>query len=466
MYRVVLTKEFRKCLLDLRKHGKPGKAAEMAARAAQQQAATDGEITILKRTKHGEDRLPNIEKYDIENNEFRLVVQLLDGQKKVRAFLFVGDHESADMWIKNHPGYRWVRKLSDDTLEFVQVTERQVAPHFVAQVNTDVPEEFAELPLLRGLKDDQWAKLKLETEVQTYLRGVTQVNWETDGQGVLEHVQAIAGEEVATLFLDLFCHAQGAEWDKLHARLDLAVGASRVATQEEVAETIVAPENSEHFVTWTEDFKSFPENFSWAEWLLFLHPEQKRLSCQDFAGAARLRGVSGSGKTCVVVHRARYLAKKYGEPVMLVTLTESMRNLLEALVLDLCGVEQTLIRTSTIARFAGDVVDRLAPRDMKMKFFARPSEEQLQMLRAETVEVVRCHPDFVRSTLSSLEYGELARFVDEEVSYIRSRLLPSQYDKYLALKTFSRLGRGTPLRETGRLVISGAVRHWDERLMQ
>ena len=94
---------------------------------------------------------------------------------------------------------------------------------------------------------------------------------------------------------------------------------------------------AENFVTWTEDFEQFPESFSWAEWLLFLHPEQKKLSCQDFSGTARLRGVSGSGKTCVVVHRARYLANKYSQPVMLVTLTESMRNLLEELVRELCG---------------------------------------------------------------------------------------------------------------------------------
>ena len=289
MYRVVLTKEFRKCLIDLRKHGNPGKKAELAARAAQQQAATEGEITILKRTKHGEDRLPKIEKYDIENNDFRLVVQLLDGQKKERAFLFVGDHESADRWIENHSGYRWVRKSTDNTLEFVQVTDPQVAPHVIAQVNTDVPEEFGDLPLLRGLSDDQWAKLALAPATETYVKGVTQANWETDGQGVVEHLQAIAGEEVATLFLDLFCHAQDAEWEKLHARLNLATGVSHVATQEEVAEAIVAPENSEHFVTWTEDFETFPDNFSWAEWLLFLHPEQKKLSCQHFAGAARLR---------------------------------------------------------------------------------------------------------------------------------------------------------------------------------
>ena len=102
MFRVILTKEFRKCLVDLRKHGKPGKLAEMSTRAAQQQAATRARLIFLNRTKHGESRLPNIEKYDIGNNEFRLVVQLIDGQKKERAFLFVGDHESADRWIENH----------------------------------------------------------------------------------------------------------------------------------------------------------------------------------------------------------------------------------------------------------------------------------------------------------------------------------------------------------------------------
>ena len=85
------------------------------------------------------------------------------------------------------------------------------------------------------------------------------------------------------------------------------------------------------------------------------------------------------------MHRA-FLAKKYGEPVMLVTLTESMRKLLETLVREGCGVEQALIRSSTIARFVEDVVNRLHPHGMRA--FTRPTHDQLQILCAESVNLM------------------------------------------------------------------------------
>jgi hypothetical protein len=131
----------------------------------------------------------------------------------------------------------------------------------------------------------------------------------------------------------------------------------------EVAPAMLAPENSESFVTFDDpdELASFFENHSLADWMLFLHPEQKKVSERDFRGPARLRGVSGSGKTSVLVHRARFLAKKYHQPVLLITLTESMRKLLDHLADDLCGVERRLILTMTMSSLARNVVHELHP---------------------------------------------------------------------------------------------------------
>jgi len=461
MYRVVSTKAFAKCLQDLRKHGKPGKAAETAARAAMQYAGEHGEVN-LARTKHGEDRLPNIEKYDIENNAFRLIVQLIDGQKKERAFLFVGDHESADLWLKNHRGYKWVRKASDNTLEFVQVTEPNT-PHFIIpQPNISVPDSFADLHLLRGLSDDQWSRLQLSNDVVNYARRVTMNAWEADPQGVIDHIRVMANDKTADLFTDLLFHAQAAEWEKLDCRLQLAFGEAEITTEEQAAAAMADPVNSEQFLTWDEDFKAFPEDFSWAEWLLFLNPQQKGLARQDFSAAARLRGVSGSGKTCVCLHRARYLARKYGKRIMLATLTESMRKLLDALIRDLCGVEQSLISTTTVNSFAEKVIDLLHPSGLNA--FTRASSDQLKMLQQESVDVARESPDFGQSQLANMTATELFSFLDDELTFVRSRLLPNQYDNYLDSKKVIRRGRGAPLREQGRKVCLAALRHWDEQL--
>ena len=44
------------------------------------------------------------------------------------------------------------------------------------------------------------------------------------------------------------------------------------------------------------------------QWQLFLHPDQRALVQRSFSGPARLRGISGSGKTVVALHRAKRLA--------------------------------------------------------------------------------------------------------------------------------------------------------------
>ena len=67
--------------------------------------------------------------------------------------------------------------------------------------------------------------------------------------------------------------------------------------------------------------------------------------------------------------------------------------------------------------------------------------------------------------MSKLDHAESSRFVPEEMSYVRSRLLPSQYRDYLARKSL-RAGEEAPLREAGRQLCLAAIDHWDAQLRQ
>lgn len=49
------------------------------------------------------------------------------------------------------------------------------------------------------------------------------------------------------------------------------------------------------------------------KWRVFLHPLQQQLAKRNYNGAAQVIGGAGTGKTVVVVHRARYLASCCGE---------------------------------------------------------------------------------------------------------------------------------------------------------
>ncbi len=56
------------------------------------------------------------------------------------------------------------------------------------------------------------------------------------------------------------------------------------------------------------------------KWRVYLHPEQRRIVESTFNGPARVIGGAGTGKTVVIVHRAKELAKKCkGEKCILVT---------------------------------------------------------------------------------------------------------------------------------------------------
>jgi len=456
MSRVVATKTFNKCLRDLTRKGKKGKDAMVKAQAAQAQAATQGEISLVQHTKHGETRLPNVEKYDLGDG-YRLVVQLVDPAAKQRAFLFVGDHEDAETWLDNHKNYRWVMRDDDATLEFVQVSDESDTTVVVPKVDVDSPDSLLDLPLLRDIKDKQWSSTRLSTDAVLYLKNVSGSTWEQDPTGIIEHLESLDGTDNALLALDLLTHAHSREWAELHRRLELESGQSKVVEDDRAGAAMVAPINSEQFVTW-EEISSLPPGADWAEWMLFLHPEQKDLAHREFSGAARLRGVSGSGKTCVMIHRARFLARKYRQGILLVTLTESTRRLLDLLVKLLCGAEGAHIKTSTMNSIATDAIDALSSDGLRSFTLART---QIEDAKPAAFRAVRDHPSFRETVLSKLPENKFEDFITDEVAFVRMRFLPGEYERY---RTVPRPGRDLPLPEKARLVILAGVEAWDRLL--
>jgi superfamily I DNA/RNA helicase len=460
MFKVVFTKEFASCLREIQKAGGQGRSIVQKARAAQAEAATEGKIQGLSRTKHGESRLSNVEKYDMGDGH-RLVVQLVDGPTQARAFLYCGKHDDSERWLEAHRDYKWVEKTSDRTLEFVQVSKADPPVAHIPDIDLDTPPSLLDLPLLRDLTDADWISLRLPNEAVEYARSVTGQNYELDGTGVLEHLDRVCGAADRTnILLDLLDHAHRKEWNALHQRIGLIRGVAVEVAGTAAADLMLDPVNAEIFVSW-EDTKDLPLDQDWAEWMLFLHPEQKELAHRELNGPGRLRGVSGSGKTCVMVHRARYLARKYGQRLLVVTLTESMRRLLDSLLGILCGAERGLIETVTMSGLAKDVIRDLHPRGER--WYTMVSADKIDEIRRGTVELVRQHPDLERSLLRSLGAEELWQFLSDEIIYVRSRLRQSEYHVY-PTRQFKRQGRQQALAEVGRKICLEAIQYWDSQL--
>jgi len=456
----VLEKDFQKALRALSLSGKVGKDAATKAHAAVSLLAMDGEIK-LPPTHHGESRV-DCEKYDLGQG-YRLVTQRIDGKDETLiVMMFIGTHDDTDKWLERHRDYTWVRRESDGTLDFISVS-RPDLPHLVPtpDLSLGTPEHVIDEPLLSAFSDEDLGVIKLNGEALEYVRRQTKGDWGQNSDAIVNHVEALSGIDQALLVCDLMVMADRGDTDGVRQRLQLAAEKAAVASTPEIAEAIEDPRNSETFFTWTED-ADLPDPQDRADWMLYLHPEQKKIAVADISGASRLRGVSGSGKTCVLIHRARYLAKKYGEPVLIVTLTDSMRRLLEFLVISLCGAERSLIHLSTMASVARDVVRSIHPEGERWYMMA-------DTLRSDALEVATKAASKTASqdgvALQKMSHANLRQFLDDEISYVRSRLLPAEYNKYLE-PSFRRVGRKQALGESARRVVLASIRAYDEHLAQ
>ena len=86
------------------------------------------------------------------------------------------------------------------------------------------------------------------------------------------------------------------------------------------------------------------EDGGFGAWRVFLHPEQRKYAERSFHGPFRLSGGAGTGKTVVLLHRARMLARHDpGAPVVLTTFTT---NLADQLRTDLQRLDRALPRAS------------------------------------------------------------------------------------------------------------------------
>lgn len=453
VYKVILFKPVHSAIRQLMLAGQ-SKVVQLV-RAAMSEASTEGQIKSLNRTKHGETRLPNVEKYDLGDG-MRLVVQLVDGTKKTRVFMFLGNHDDAQRWLDTHKNYRWVRRRGDRELDFVMVTPGTTDVP-ADRLNFQASEEDRQKPLLHRLTDADWKKLALNPQALEFVNGVDADLFEISGDAILEKMEEVIGWEKATLIFDLMWHSNMQEWTQLRQRVALMHEQAEVVSQEDAAIAMQAPQNSETFITF-DDTGLLAEVLSRgtiAGWMLFLHPEQKQVSERELRGPARLRGVSGSGKTCVLVHRARGLAKKYRQPILLVTLTESMRKLLERLVEDLCGVEKQFIQVKTMSMLAKDLLAETGRRGNFISLKAQTAAIDAAVLIAE--DVIRVHPDFARSALRLMTPAGRSNFIRSEISYVRGRLVGSRLFEYLDPRLFQRHGRGAPLSQLDRRVVLDGI---------
>ncbi|WP_022909111.1 3'-5' exonuclease [Aestuariimicrobium kwangyangense] len=94
------------------------------------------------------------------------------------------------------------------------------------------------------------------------------------------------------------------------------------------------------FIEDNEELRRAIEDADFAAWRVFLHPEQRKYAERSWKGSFRLSGGAGTGKTVVLLHRARNLARK--NPQARIVLTTYNKTLADSLLRDLRVLDPTL----------------------------------------------------------------------------------------------------------------------------
>jgi len=185
-----------------------------------------------------------------------------------------------------------------------------------------------------------------------------------------------------------------------------------------------------------------------ADWQVFLHPLQRQAAYASYSGPARVSGGAGTGKTVVLVHRAKALLERAVDDdegdrrILLTTFTAHLQEDLKRLLAQLVGEERAQeVEIETVDRLArrlhhemtGTEVGLVTPAD-ELELWSRIASER----RADR------SPAFLRN-----EYRHvlLARSVRTQDDYM----------------TVSRAGRGVRISRTERLSVWPAFEAFDAR---
>lgn len=153
-----------------------------------------------------------------------------------------------------------------------------------------------------------------------------------------------------------------------------------------------------------EELRRVIEGDDFGAWRVFLHPEQRRYVARDFNGPFRLTGGAGTGKTVVLLHRARALAQR--DPQAKVVLTTFTKALGRNLVRDLERLDSDIHLSDSINLPGVSVrgIDQLAAavRDAAGPTFGAAAESVLGR-RIESARTLRSNADGWRDAIDEIE---------------------------------------------------------------
>lgn len=419
----------------------------------------------LKETNKGESRIDSCVKYDLGDGVRLITVQ----ENGICALLFVGKHDECEKWIKRNKRF----KLSVDE-------NKRLTPNFksLSIVDDDkkrrTESDFSEGKLWQKLSERYFQEIfnDLPSLVVRGLKGLESTFSDDELQEYLEVINTTDAVK-ANALLDIFMELREGDTKQAKRRIDLYRN-RQVLIEELEEDDLTQIKPGEEFFDF-EDFDSTDllnvlNSSGFKEWMLFLHPEQNKIVKEDYNGPAKLAGVSGSGKTAIIVKRAIRLAKKYtNEQILIVTLNKALANLIKELVYTACpndGIRAQIeiksfwkLCKDELKEFEKDIEKRFNEFTWKHGETAEEIWDEYYFCEKNNDDADEFYP--VHQSLLSRNVNPRL-YIKQEFDWIRSAFAPSEREeKYLEI---DREGRSEPLTADYRKLMLQGLKGWEDKM--
>lgn len=416
----------------------------------------------LQVTNHGETRIKNCVKY-----------QLIDGHRLITIlnanaclFAFAGSHDSCDSWLEKNKGIELIKNKSN---EYDLVYQSGDIARNAERISSGT--DSANTTLVNRL-DSGYKFEFLDILPGSAAIALSALTTSAQDDYIYDIVKHLPSEKRALAF-DVAVTLRNGDVDGALNRIDLYFG--RAAPIDTLSPEEILNINdgnsvkriridSDEYLDW---IGKYVRSSTYQDWMLFMHPQQERIVSSKFEGPTKLSGVSGSGKTCVVVMRSIHLAKRNpSKPILIVTLNNSLSELIHNLLQAACPDEDVRNRIQCKSFFilCQELLRIFEPDNDKL--FSETTWKTSEHVDEVWREFYRCevnndaadiflpiHKSLNRQNINAEEY------LRQELDWVRSAV--TERDEYYAIE---RKGRAVPLLRSQREIILEGLKFWEEKM--
>ena len=467
-------KDLRHCIIRLGRFGGKSKKASDQVRVIRSKIM-DGDPAPFRgipQTTHGESRVKNCVKFDLSG--FARLVTVTE--KNLVCLRYLGNHEDVDKWLDRNRGLTLT--LSNDN-DLVEINVSQNAKKPDSRISYE-PDNYVGKILDR--LDSKYRISLIGDMPNRVTEPIRELQADASEAAIWQSLSLITDDKQRGLIFDVLVllgsgDTRGAEnrirFSKPESDKDKLVLVDEISEDQILkirdGETVRSIQiGSAQYEEWV---KTYLTTASDLDWFLFMHPEQEKFVDADYAGPAKLSGVSGSGKTCIAVRRAVRLATKYsGDQIALVTLNRSLSAMISGLVDHICLKPEIRKRIKVFSLFqlCQELLHEFEPENDNMySDVTWGLEEHIDEIFRE---FYRCQVSFTKAevlrplhrALSALEIDS-ETYLKEEFDWIRSAVSTDERQSYLEIE---RSGRVYGIDKSRRAPIIDGLAFWEEKMRE